>query len=217
MDQFLFADEAGCLTFKRAQNVSRFFILVTVHSVDCTMGTDLLDLRRQLAWEGAASGEGFHATEDSQIVRDRVYALLGRHNFRIDATILEKSKAQAQLRSDEATFYKYAWYYHLKYTAPRVVQRDRRLLISAASIGTKKRRSAFLAALEDVARQAIPHTEYRVAFWPAQGDPCLQVADYCAWAIQRKWERDDRRSYDLISNKVRTDYNLFGPGAVHYY
>jgi len=26
-----------------------------------------------------------------------------------------------------------------------------------------------------------------------------KVADYCAWAIQRKWERDDLRSYELIS------------------
>jgi hypothetical protein len=30
---------------------------------------------------------------------------------------------------------------------------------------------------------------------PHMSDPCLQVADYCTWAIQRKWERGDERSH----------------------
>jgi hypothetical protein len=56
-----------------------------------------------------------------------------------------------------------------------------------------------------------------VAFWPADSDPCLQVADYCTWAIQRKWERDDDRSHLLIAPKLRSEYDVWKSGEVHYY
>jgi len=45
---FVFADEAGCFTFNREPNVSRYFILCTVVMDKCSVGTDLLDLRRRL-------------------------------------------------------------------------------------------------------------------------------------------------------------------------
>lgn len=54
-------------------------------------------------------------------------------------------------------------------------------------------------------------------FCPASADPCLQVADYCAWAIQRKWERDDPRSYDLISDRITYEYDLWSHGNTHHY
>lgn len=56
----------------------------------------------------------FHATNDDQAVRDEVFKVLSGHPFQLDVTLLEKSKAQPQTRTDDATFYKYAWYYHLK-------------------------------------------------------------------------------------------------------
>jgi hypothetical protein len=53
-----------------------------------------------------------------QATRDAVFAILGKHEFRIDATILEKSNAQPQTRTSEATFYRYAWFYHFKHVGP---------------------------------------------------------------------------------------------------
>ncbi len=58
---------------------------------------------------------------------------------------------------------------------------------------------------------------HRVAFWPAESDPCLQVADYCVGAIQRKWERGDHRSYDLIKDKIETEFDAWAVGTRHYY
>jgi len=53
--------------------------------------------------------------------------------------------------------------------------------------------------------------------WPPESDPCLQVADYCVWAIQRKWERDDSRSYDLIKDKIESEFDVWSIGSTHYY
>jgi hypothetical protein len=50
-----------------------------------------------------------------------------------------------------------------------------------------------------------------------ESDPCLQVADYCTWAIQRKWERNDNRSYDLISGKLESEYDVWAIGRTYHY
>jgi hypothetical protein len=80
---YVFADEAGCFTLERNGSASRYFILCTVAMRDCAVSDDLLDLRRRLLWEGIPLGDYYHATDDRQIVRDRVFATLGRRAFSV--------------------------------------------------------------------------------------------------------------------------------------
>ncbi len=196
--------------------MSRYFIICTtlLESPDC--GDKLMQLRRDLAGKGMVT-DAFHATSDKQEVRDEVFALLSDMNFRIDATILEKSKAQPQCTVDEHTFYKYAWFYHLKYLGPRIVRGASSINVTAASLGTKKKKALFNDVLNNVARETLGGIDHQTNFWPAATDPCLQLADYCAWAIQRKWERNDLRSYDLISDKIHSEYDLWSRGTIHYF
>jgi hypothetical protein len=91
------------------------------------------------------------------------------------------------------------------------------LFVVAASLGTSRRRTSFFAAVRDVVLQTSPTTAYQTVYWPAASDPCLWVADYCSWAIQRKWERADERSYALIRTKVRSEIRPFRRGTVFYY
>lgn len=110
-----------------------------------------------------------------------------------------------------------AWYLHMKYVAPRVVGAGDQLLVIGASVGTRKRRAAFHAAVGDVMRQVSPTTAFQVASWAAASDPCLQAADYCAWAVQRKWEGGDDRSYQLRAPKIRSEFDVSRSGATRYY
>ena len=48
----IFADEVGDFEFSRKQHVRRYFILCTVAMDSCHVADDLLNLRRQLAWDG---------------------------------------------------------------------------------------------------------------------------------------------------------------------
>lgn len=75
----------------------------------------------------------------------------------------------------------------------------------------------FKSELNDVFRQNIPKAQWAIDFLPSRCDPGLQVADYCAWAIQRKWERGDTRSYDLIKRRITNEYDLWQHGTTHYY
>ena len=197
-------------------NVSRYFILCTVSMRSCAVANDLLELRRELAFQGLPLGEYFHCTNDKQIVRDRVFEVICRHDFQIQATIMEKSKAQQQVRTSRLRFYQYGWYYHFRHGTSQLFQPAPELLVTAATIGTRRERAAFLSSIENVMRQTVPG-KHSTNFCPAAADPCVQVADYCAWAIQRKWERDDPRSYDLIKDRITYEYDLWQRGDVHYY
>lgn len=161
--------------------------------------------------------DAFHATEDAQAVRDEVFDQIRHRDLRVDATILEKAKASPKLRLDEATFYRYAWFYHMKHVAPRIATPQDELLVIGASLGTKKKQHLLTQAIEEVVGQTVRSTRVQVHAWPAASDPCLQVADYCCWAIGRKWERGDTRSYDLIADKIASEFDLFTRGSTRYY
>ena len=217
MRKYVFSDESGGLDFRRGQNISRYFILCTVCLEPDSIAQDIMALRRELAWQGYNQDDCIHAATDRQAVRNEVFNVIQRHDFRIDATILEKSKAQQQVRPTDVRFYHYAWYYHFKHVGPKIFDQNDEAFIFAAAIGTKKKRASFRSAVNDVAQQALPHLNWQVAFWPANSDPCLLVADYCCWAIGRKWETGDLRSYELIQNKIATEYDLWRLGTTHYY
>lgn len=217
MTKYVFADEAGDAEFSRKANVSRYFIVCTVSMDDCSIAAKLLELRRDLAREGMELGDYFHASEDKQPVRDRVFELIQGADIVIDATILEKSKAQPQTHPSFHRFYQYGWFYHFRNICPRILNGHDDVMIAAASIGTKRDKAHFRAAINDVAQQTAKAGRITTDFLSCAADPCLQVADYCAWAIQRKWERSDARSYDLITGKIIREYDLWKAGTVHYY
>jgi hypothetical protein len=214
--KYTFTDESGCFTFDKAKG-SKYFILCTIVMDDCAVGNDLLSLRRKLAWENHDLGEYFHATEDKQLVRDAVFEIIRKHAFSIQATIIEKSKAKPDIRKTREVFYKHGYFYHFKHGTSKQLGSDQNTLVTTASLGVKKEKAAFQNAVHDVLKQTKNTGQRATDFLPCQSDPCLQVADYCAWAIQRKWERGDDRSYILIQDKITYEHDLLQSGEINYY
>uniref|UniRef100_UPI0025F88BFB DUF3800 domain-containing protein n=1 Tax=Sphingomonas sp. TaxID=28214 RepID=UPI0025F88BFB len=129
----------------------------------------------------------------------------------------EKSKAQPQVTASKSRFYKIPWYFHCKHRLLGQISKADEITVVAASIGTKKEKITFIESLEDIMSQNMRDKKWAVDFRPCQADPCLQVADYCAWAIQRKWELNDTRSYNLIARRITREYDLWERGANHHY
>lgn len=217
MRKFVYADESGDFNFSRHQGASRYFILTTITMEDHSLSNRLAELRRELTWNGANLPGGFHASPDSQAVRNAVFGELQSGNFRIDATILDKPKARPRLRQENSRFYRYAWFNHILYVAPAIADISDELLVVAASIGDKRDRSIFQAAFQDAMSKVSSTQTIRCAVWPAASDTSLQIADYCSWAIQRKWERGDHRPYDLIQDKIQSEYDIFQRRTQLYY
>jgi hypothetical protein len=78
---------------------------------NCKIGDDLLALRRELAWNRAPLRDYFHASSDAQVIRDSVFDLIKNYSFKIQANVMQKSKAQPQVRVAHHKFYKYGWLY----------------------------------------------------------------------------------------------------------
>ena len=217
MRAYVYGDESGNFDFSDQEGTSRYFILTTVVVADHAIEADLMDLRRQSAWEGEPLTGGFHATNDKQRVRDLVFEVVARHDFRVDATILEKRKADPRIRPTQAFFYGFAWYYHLTGLAPVLASYADAIMVVAASIGTNEMRSDFESAVNAIASAIAPTVNMKATMWQAASNPILQVADYCAWAVRRKWERNDTRSYSLIENRIASEFDVFRDGATTYY
>lgn len=180
--------------------------------------TALSRLRDELAWRSHGLDSTFHAAEDKQHVRDQVFTVLSHLDFRFDVTLLEKRKAQPQVRISDQALFKYAWFFHLKYKAHQMFMEGDEALIVAAELGSKKKRQAFRDVIEAVLKQCVPYrVKHTLAFWRDESDFALQAVDYLTWAVTRFYERNDSRSSDLIKDKVSTAYDLFGPGETYYY
>jgi len=212
----VFSDEAGCLTFKPPGNgVSRYFMIGTVTMTDCTVGDELLRLRRELAWTGLQLNQ-FHATTDKPKIRKRVFSVIAGAPLRYDVTILDKRKTYGYVREDAVYFYKLAWHLHFKYVAPQIVSSNDELLVVASSLQINRKRKVVYDAVQDVVAQASPAVTFHTAFAPTMSDPCLQAADYLAWAVQRKYEAGDTGSYDLVRHLVRTEFQPYLRGKLQY-
>jgi len=98
-----------------------------------------------------------------QAVRDRVFALLREHRFRVDATIFEKRKTQPS-RQSEHGMYELAWYLHMQYVAPRIAKEDDELMVVGASISTNRRRATFASAVAKVVAQTVRSASVRTAY-----------------------------------------------------
>ena len=72
MRTYLYADESGNLDFSMNDGASRYFILTTVALNSHAIVADLLDLRRELAWEGVELPQGFHAVNNKRSPRASV-------------------------------------------------------------------------------------------------------------------------------------------------
>lgn len=214
----VFADEAGTFDFRLGPNISRYFIVCTAVMPSFEVANDLLALRREIAWANDPLGEYFHATTDKNAVKDRVYEAILKHDFTIQATIMEKRKSAPKIRPTNHRYYQYGWYYHFKYGMPKTLAACTELHITAASVSTKAGQVSFTDAVRDVVNQTEgKKRKTRTSFWPCGTDPCLQVADYCTWAVQRKWEKRDSKYYDLIKDRITYEYDMFQKGSTYYY
>ncbi len=130
---------------------------------------------------------------------------------------MEKSKALPHVRATDHRFYQYGWFYHFRHVAPKIIRGVTELHITTASVGTKGRQGRFSEAVNDVVQQVASSRIYRTNFCLSIADPCLQAVDYCTWAIQRKWETGNVRSYDLIKDRIIHEVEMWAHGKTHHY
>lgn len=138
--------------------------------------------------------------------------------IQVDALIIEKAKTGPALRG-EKKFYPKMLGYLLRYILERIsfAQIDEVLVITD-TLPVQKKRSAVEKAIKMTLAAMLPAgCKYRIMHHASKSTIGLQVADYCNWAIWKKWEGGDDYFYRKIEKAVRSEFDIFSSGRTLYY
>jgi hypothetical protein len=215
---YVFIDEAGDFNFSIA-GTKYFTITAATRARPFVWEDPIASLKYDLI-EFGLDIEYFHAAEDRQAVRDRFFNIVCDHSteLRLDTIIIEKSKTGPALREVEA-FYPRMVGYLLKYILEhRNINNFAGVVIITDSIPIKKKRKSIEKAIKMTVSGILPSDmKYSVLHHASKSCTGLQIVDYCNWAIFRKWERSDTRSYEFIQPCIRSEFEIFRTGSRHYY
>ena len=215
---YIFLDEGGNLDF--SPKGSRYFTLTSVLvRRPFPLDSALTELRYELM-ESGLDIEYFHAAEDRQATRDKVFARIhtALNRFRVDAVIVEKCKTGPSLR-DDIRFYPEMMGHLLRYVIKRTsLYQVTEVIVITDRIPVNRKRQAVEKAVKTVLARWLPASvKYRILHHDSKSSVGLQIADYFNWAIFRAWERADRRSLNIVSSAVRSQFDIFRGGTTRWY
>jgi hypothetical protein len=215
---YVFLDEGGNFDF--SPKGTQYFTLTALTTTRPFLWDPPLMSLKYDELERGSRAECFHATEDKQVVRNRVFAVIADHlsDMRLDCIIVEKRKTVPELQIEEK-FYPRILGYLLRYVMQREsVGRYAKVMVMSDAIPINKKRKAIEKAVEEtLAHMLSAGTSYEMLHHESKSCLSLQVADYCNWAIYRKWAQADERSYQVIRGAIRSEFDIFRRGATHYY
>lgn len=215
MRLFAFFDESGEFTYHPDRGA--FIVFVGVVTPDPMLFTsEFAALRYELLQQGCRL-ERFHAASDKQVVRDRVFDLLAAsRGYAVHSIVLRKNRVNPKL-------YKYgpysiAYRTMLKYLVGSG-NRIRNIHIIADTAPGKKQQTNLEQFLRLRAEEVLRPRgiEYSVDHHNSSAHALLQAADYCAWAIQKKWKDGELRPYGRIQSRIENEFDIYGRGNTDYY
>ena len=215
---YLFLDEAGNLDF--SPSGTRYFILSSVTKErPFNAYKELTELKYDLV-EGGMNIEYFHAAEDNQSTRNQVFEIIKRNlsGIRVDSLIVEKRKTGPALRAEEQ-FYPKMLGYLLRHIVERHdISQYAEIVVFTDRIPVQRKRQAVEKAVKQTLAEMLPaNVRHRVLHHDSKSNFDLQIADYCNWAVYRKWNLEDERSFNLIRPVVQSEFDIFRTGTTLYY
>jgi hypothetical protein len=198
---YLFIDEAGNFDF--GHSGTRYFLLAGVlMRRPFEHLPALLDVKYDVLEEGLDL-EYFHASEDRQAVRDRVFGCLASHvgRMRLACVVACKAEMEEALRSP-ARLYAAAFDQLVRDALrARALSAGEQLVVVTDSLPVRSGGAAVRRAVRATLKARTPDgASFRLLHHASRADVNLQVADYCAWAVYRKWERGDERSLRTLAD-----------------
>lgn len=210
---YIFLDESGNLDF--GPKGSRYFVLTSVVMHRPFPVSERLEAYKYDCIENGANIEYFHCHDDRNEIRDAVFDAIVAclEEIRIDCLIVEKARVYPTWR-EGLSLYSRA----LDYLLRRALREESDagvkevIVITDALPVNRKRRTAEKSIQRAVAENQIPGMTYRILHHKSRSHYGLQVADYCCWAIFRKWQKGQSTWYDRLKPAIRNEFVPFGEG-----
>ena len=211
---YIFLDEAGNLDFSK--NGTKYFVLGGItkerpfHAYK-----ELTELKYDLV-ERSMNLEYFHAAEDNQATRNQVFDIIEKNlvDVAADAIIVEKQKVDAPLRSEEQFYPKVMGTLLREILRQYPLAEFAEVIVFTDSLPVSRKRAAVEKGVKMTLTAMLPAAvRYRVLHHASKSNMDLQIADYCTWAIYRKWNIQDARSFQRIKTAVRREWDVFQTGT----
>jgi len=223
---FIFIDESGGFDF--SPKGTKYFVLSAVSTLN-PLGKERLEEIKYDLMKNGNDLECFHAAEDKQSVRDLVYSFIeNMKDIEIDSVIVQKNKTNPSLYISEKkkkskkgtklytialrTLLQYIFY---KYDYSAKVDQ---VVIVLSSIFDLNKRELIKKTIKIYLKQIFSNPFY-IYFHQNRSDKNTQIADYCCWAIYRKWTDGEIRPYNAVNkgNKIKSEFDIFKTGKIIYY
>jgi len=200
---YIFLDEAGNFDF--SSSGTAYFTLTSLtkyrpfeaYKALTELKYDLIELGQNM--------ECFHASEDSQATRNRVFDIISAHlkEVRLDCLVAEKTQINTELHKDDE-FYSGMIRELLRHVIGEVDLKEiNRIVVITDRIPVQKKRKTVEKAVKKTLVSILPEGfQYRIFHHEAKSNMDLQIVDYCNWAAYRLWDKLDSRSYDRVKTAV---------------
>ncbi len=204
---YIFLDESGNFDFSASG--TRYLVLTSVGMRRPFPTSDRLNDYKYECIEQGTDIEYFHCYDDRKNVRNAVFDVIAAHldALRIHCLVVEKAKTDPALRE---TARLYPWM--LGYLLRRALREELHagadeVIVITDTIPVNKKRKAVEKSIQlAVARKQSPGFKFRILHHQSRSHYGLQIADYCCWAIFRKWQRGESAWYDRIRPAVRGEF-----------
>lgn len=227
---YLFIDESGNFDF--SPKGTKYFVLTGFITFDPLFKREeLIKLRYELLAVGIDQ-DYFHASEDEQTTRDKVFTILGSlgNNFEVRSVVARKNKANPSLyreyyvkrgkiikRTTGMGLYEKLCDCLLKYIFRGKGGTVNKIVVVLGSLYVGDKNKIILQTLKRSLKQNFPKTPFEIYCHQAGVDLNCQLADYCCWAISVYAERKEERPFKVIKSQIKSVFDIFKNGDYEYY
>jgi Protein of unknown function (DUF3800) len=216
-------DESGEFNF--SPSGSRYYIFTAVWTYDpVPLSAELTNLRYSIIKAGHGPNlSGFHACDDPDPRRELVIGAMLRHaQWNFASIVIEKNKVNPTVRGPDMFYPKFLAMLLRFVFRGRIRPGTGNLVIYMDTLPFPQRKKVTAAeiAIKSSCREDLPPTiSFEVCNHRRESNPWIQVADYCCWAVCRKWEHGRLDVYERLRPKLAaTEINITsrGDGTVYY-
>ena len=216
---YVFIDVSGNYDYSPTGTMS--LIITSTLCTDINPGVlELYAVKHEVIDQGIDI-EYFHAAEDRQPVRDKVFDVIsGLTHLRIDSIIVEKSKIDPKLRPLNKlypTMVEYLLQYPFDPRGIDVTRFDKVLIFMDRESTRAKEKDAITKAVKLSLARHLRGIPYALSMHSSASHPYLQIVDYCSWALYVKWERGETRPFNKIKNLVRSEFLIYRNKKAKWY
>jgi hypothetical protein len=174
------------------------------------------------------TARAFHAKDDHPEIRSKVFDLIVGLDFKFYAVIKDMRKVREYVdrRNQVESTYRYhpneLYDLTVRMLFKERLHKDDHCRVVFARRGHSDRTAALTTQLEQARRRFLSEHQISsattVSIIPAYPweEPCVQIADYCLWALQRCYEKHEARFLHALWPKVSLVHDVDDPAKAGY-